>query len=534
MTGLSRSWLSATAVAAVATLALIAPNAVNAQTPKKGGILNFAIVAEPPTFDCHATTTFATIHPVAPAYNGLLRFRGDVNKKLEPVGDLAKSWEMSKDGLAYTFKLHDNVKFHDGTPMTSADVKASYERIIKPPTGIISARSALHQDIASIDTPDATTVVFKLSAPNGSMINNFASPFNCVYSAKKLAENPRYPEAEVMGTGAFKMGEHVKGQSYEGKRFDGYFEQGKPYLDGYKVFIVKSNAVVPGIQGGQFDAEFRGRSPKERDQLVAAMKDKVTVMEGSWTTNLLLAFNTQKKPFDDVRVRRALTMAIDRWGGSEPLAKISMLKFVGGFMRPGSAYALPKEELVKLPGYGTDIAKAREEAKKLLKEAGVENLKINFVNRNIAEPYTPAGIYVVDQWKRIGVETDHKQLETKLYFDAQANRDFDVTIEFIAEFVDDPSIQLQKLLSKDKSKASLSGHTDKEVDALFDKQARVVDPAERIKLVQALDKRITDQAYASMLFWWQRIIVINAKVKGWELHAAHFTGQDLSNVWLDQ
>ncbi len=373
-----------------------------------------------------------------------------------------------------------------------------------------------------------------MKAVNASMVNNFASPFNCIYSAKKLAENPKYPDTEVMGTGAFKFKEYVKGATFEGVRNPDYFEAGKPYLDGYKVFIVKSNAVVPGIQGGQFDAEFRGRSPKERDQLVAAMKEKVTVQEGPWTTNLLIAFNTQKKPFDDVRVRRALTMAIDRWGGSEPLSKISMLKFVGGFMRPGSAYALPKEELEKLPGYGKDIAKQREEAKRLLKEAGVENLKINFVNRNIAEPYTPAGIYVVDQWKRIGVEAEHKQLETKLYFDAQQNRDFDVTIEFIAEFVDDPSIQLQKLSSAAKSKTALPGHSDKTVDELFDKQARTVDPKERIKIVQELDKRITDNAYAAMLFWWQRIVVNNAKIKGWELHAAHFTGQDLQDVWLDQ
>ncbi|MFZ4806438.1 MAG: ABC transporter substrate-binding protein [Hyphomicrobiaceae bacterium] len=519
-------------LAASAGAMLAAP--VEAQTPKRGGVLSFSIVAEPPTLDCHATTTFATIHPVAPAYNGLLRFRGDVNKKLEITGDLSKSWEMSKDGLTYTFKLHDNVKFHDGSPMTSADVKASYERIVKPPAGIVSARQALHREITSIDTPDAGTVVFKLSAPNASMMNNFASPFNCVYSAKKLAENPRYPETEVLGTGPFKFKEYTKGSSYEGARFDGYFEPGKPYLDGYKVYIVKSNAVVPGMQGGQFDAEFRGRTPKERDQLVEAMKDKVTVMEGPWTTGLLLVFNTQKKPFDDVRVRRALTMAIDRWGGSTALSKISMLKFVGGFTRTGSEWALPEAELVKLPGYAKDAAKAREEAKRLLKEAGVENLKIKLVNRNVAEPYTPMGIYVVDQWRRIGVETDHQQLETKLYFDAQKERNFDATIEFIADYVDDPSLQFQKLLTSKKSSISLAGHEDTVLDELFDKQSRTIDPAERLKLAHEFDKRVIDQAYAGMLYWWQRIVVLNAKIKGWELHAAHFTGQDLSNVWLDQ
>ena len=527
---MTRKLMSALVAAAV----LLAAAPALAQTPKKGGVLNFSIVAEPPTLDCHATTTFATIHPVAPSYNGLLKFRGDVNKKLEIIGDLAKSWEMAPDGLTYTFKLNEGVKFHDGTPFSSADVKASYQRIMNPPAGVSSPRKALHEDIASIETPDANTVVFKMKAVNASMLNNFASPFNCIYSAKKLAENPKYPDTEVMGPGAFKFKEYVKAATSEGTRNPDYFEKGKPHLDGYKVFIVKSNAVVPGIQGGQFDAEFRGRSPKERDQLVAAMKEKVTVQEGPWTTNLLIAFNTQKKPFDDIRVRRALTMAIDRWGGSEPLSKISMLKFVGGFMRPGSDYAIPPQELEKLPGYSRAIAKQREEAKRLLKEAGVENLKINFVNRNIAEPYTPAGIYVVDQWKRIGVEAEHKQLETKLYFDAQQNRDFDVTIEFIAEFADDPSIQLQKLLSKDKNATALPGHSDKVVDELFDKQARTVDPKERIKIVQELDKRITDNAYAAMLFWWQRIVVNNAKIKGWELHAAHFTGQDLQDVWLDQ
>jgi peptide/nickel transport system substrate-binding protein len=511
-----------------------AAGAVEAQTPKRGGVLNFSIVAEPPTFDCHATTTFATIHPVAPAYNGLLKFRGDVNKKMEVVGDLAKSWEMSPDGLTWTFKLHDNVKFHDGSPMTSADVKASYERIVKPPAGVVSARQALHEEIKTIETPDATTVVFKMSEPNATMINNFASPFNCIYSAKKLAENPKYPETEVFGTGAFKFKEYVKGASYEGARFDGYFEAGKPYLDGYKVFIVKSNSVVPGIQGGQFDAEFRGRTPKERDQLVDAMKDKVTVMEGPWTTGLLLVFNTKKKPFDDVRVRRALTMAIDRWGGSQALSKISMLKYVGGFTRTGSEWALPEAELVSMPGYSKDAAKAREEARRLLKEAGVENLKVRLVNRNVAEPYTPMGVYVVDQWRRIGVETDHQQLETKLYFDAQKEGNFDATVEFIADYVDDPSIQYQKLLTSKKSSIALAGHQDEKLDELFDRQSRTVDVAERRKLAHEFEKRVIDQAYAGMLFWWQRIVVINSKIKGWELHAAHFTGQDLSNVWLDQ
>ncbi|MFM2421559.1 MAG: hypothetical protein RL291_89, partial [Pseudomonadota bacterium] len=311
---------------AAAAIAVAATGAV-AQTPKKGGVLNFAINSEPPTLDCHATTTFATIHPVRPMYSTLLQFRGDVNKKLDITGDLAKSWEMSKDGLTFTFKLHENVKFHDGSALTSADVKASYERIINPPEGVVSPRRALHADIASIDTPDATTVVFKLKQPNSSMINNFASPFNCIYSAAKLKENQKYMETAPMGSGAFQFVEYVKGATLAAKKFDGYFKAGLPHLDGYKTFIVKGPQIVPGIQGGQFDIEFRGRTPKEHEQLVQAMGNKVVSQTGPWTTTLLFTFNTKKKPFDDIRVRQALTMAIDRWGSADGLSKASFMRY---------------------------------------------------------------------------------------------------------------------------------------------------------------------------------------------------------------
>ena len=146
-----------------------------------------------------------------------------------------------------------------------------------------------------------------------------------------------------MGTGAFKFVEYVKGSHWRAVRFDQYFRKDRPYLDGYKAYFVRSNTVVSGLRGGQYDAEFRGRTPQERDQLVEAMKDKVTVQEGPWVTNILLTFNTERKPFDDVRVRRALTLAIDRWGGSEALGKVSLIKGVSGTFRPGAEWSLPKE-----------------------------------------------------------------------------------------------------------------------------------------------------------------------------------------------
>ena len=514
----------------VAAIAAVVP--AGAETPKSGGTLNFATVGEPPTSDCHATGTFATVHPVAPHYSTLLQFTGPHDKQTI-VGDLAESWDVSQDGLTYTFKLRRGVKFHDGSDFTAADIKATYERIVNPVEGVLSYRKAVHQDIAEISTTDPFTVVFRLHQPSPSMLLHFASPFNCVYSAVKLKQNPRYPETEVMGTGAFRFAEHVKGSYWAGKKFDQYFRPGRPYLDGYKVYFVRSTAVSPGLQGGQFDAEFRGRTPGERDQLVAAMKDKMVVMEGPWVTNILLTVNSEKKPFDDVRVRQALTLAIDRWGGSASLGRISLIRDVSGVFRPGASFSLGTAELETMPGFWRNIEKSRAEARRLLKEAGVSNLKVKLVNRP-GDPFSPAGVYAVDQWRRIGVETEVVVLEIKLWYDAMASGNFDVVIRNISDFADDPNAQFNTLISKVKSTIAYSRHSDTRFDDLYDRQARIMDPVGRLEVVNQLERLVLETAYNFPLLWYQRIVVNHKKVKGWELTPSHLTGQSLVDVWLDE
>jgi peptide/nickel transport system substrate-binding protein len=398
---------------------------------------------------------------------------------------------------------------------------------------VVSIRRAYYSDL-DVSAPNPTTLVFKLKNPMAGVLEALASPFNCIYSAAKLKQNPRYPETEIMGTGAFTLVEHVKGSHWVGKRFDGYYEQGKPYLDGYKAFFVKSSGVVPGILGGQFDAEFRGRNPSERAQLLDKMKDNLSVYEGTWVNNLMLVFNTTRKPFDDIKVRQALSLAIDRWGGSEALSKISILKFVGGVMRPGYSMSLPEAELVKLPGYSKDINKSRDEAKKLLEQAGLKDLKFKLLNRNVAEPYTPAAIYSIDQWRRIGVTVEHEQLETKLYQDRVASGDFDVAVEFQADFMDDPTAQFSKFLTKKTSPSGYSGHNDTKIDEMYEKQRRTIDVAERTKIVRDMERYALTQAYNVPILWWQRIIVNHKKIQGWHMTPSHYLWQDLTTVWLNQ
>ena len=520
------------AAVAAGLLALAATTASADVAPKRGGTLEFSVEAEPSNYDCHANTSFAFMHPVAPHYSTLLKFDGANYPQVK--GDLAESWTVSPDKLTYAFKLHPNVLFHDGSRMTSADVRASYERIAHPPEGVVSARQVNYGAISSIDTPDATTVVFHLKWPEASMLANFASPWNCIYSAAKLKEDANFPKAHVLGTGPFMFVEHVKGDHWSGKRFDKYFVSGRPYLDGYKADFLSGQAVVEAMEKGKIMAQFRSFTPAERDQLAEAMGDKLAVGEIPWMINLTVVFNTKHPPFNDARVRRALSLAIDRWKASETLQNTSYLKFVGGIMRPGYSMATPESELTALPGFSHDIAASRAEAKRLLAEAGVHDLTVKLTNRDIPAPYGPAGDYLIEAWRAVGVTVTQEKLKTKDWEGALQKGNFEVGIDFVGDYLDDPTLQLTKYVSADLSPVNYASSQDRFLDALYIGQAVTVDPRQRAKIVRDFERHALTEAYSVPFLWWNRIIANSTSVKGWHLTPSHYLDQDLTEVWLDK
>ena len=454
----------------------VAPAAAQDQ-PVRGGTLVFGINSgDPPTYDCHQSVLFPIIHLLTPHYSNLLKI--DTPNYPKIIGDLAESWTVADDAKTYTFKLHANVKFHDGSPFTAEDIKATYDRIRNPPQGVVSVRRGLLADIDTIETPDPLTVVFKLKQPNRALIYAFANPFNCVYSAAKLKENPLYPVRNVMGTGPFRFVEHVGGSHWTGERFKDYFKPGLPYLDGFRGAFTQGAALINALQGGQIMADFRSVTTADRDRLVAALGDKITVQESPWLNVLLVTFNTKKPPFNDPRVRRALSLAIDRWKAAEVLPRSSIMRYVGGYLRPGSELAAREEDLVKMPGFSKDIEASRTEAKRLLAEAGVPNLKVRLINRTISNLFTPAGIYIIDQWRQIGVETEHVQANEVLYNNSMNEGTFDVALDFQGDSVDEPTYQFARHLSVDLS-SNRGKYTDRALDELFERQKDMTDPKER-------------------------------------------------------
>jgi peptide/nickel transport system substrate-binding protein len=510
--------------------ALLVSPAVAQDQPVRGGTLVFGINSgDPPTYDCHQSALFPIIHLLTPHYSNLLKIDTANYPKL--TGDLAESWTVAEDAKTYTFKLHASVKFHDGSPFSAEDVKASYDRIRNPPQGVVSVRQGLVADIETIETPDPLTVIFRLKRPNRALIYAFGNPFNCIYSAAKLKENPLFPVRNVLGTGPFRLVEHVAGSHWQGERFKDYFKPGLPYLDGFRGAFTQGAALINALQGGQIMAEFRSVTTADRDRLVAALGDRITVHESPWLNVLLVTFNTKKPPFNDPRVRRALSLAIDRWKAAEVLPRSSIMRYVGAFTRPGSEFGAREEDLVRMPGFSKDIEASRAQAKALLASAGVPNLKVRLINRTVSNLYIPAGIYIIDQWRQIGVETEHVQANETLYNNSMNEGTFDVALDFQGDSVDEPTYQLARHLSVDLS-ANRGRYTDRAIDELFERQKDETDPKMRYMAVRAFEWRMLDEAYTVPLLWWQRIVVMRANIKGWGMTPSHLIGQDLETVWL--
>jgi len=501
-----------------------------AEKPVRGGTLVIPLHwGEPATFDCAAAGSAGVVMRVAPHYSSLLKL--DADRYPEVTGDLARSWTVSPDGLAYQFKLHTNVKFHDGTALTANDVKVSYDRLRNPPPGVVSLRQSMFEDIKSIEAPDDATLVIRLSAPNAAMLQLLAMPYACVYSAKLLASDPSYPAKKVMGSGPFKFTRYVAGSEWVGERFDGYFKAGQPYLDGFRALSVTPAAAINGLMAGQVHYSLRSLTDNEIDRIVGARGKDVKVVGRETTTpvRMWVSINTQKPPFNDARVRRALVLAVDQWNGGKAMSKITGVNVVGGFVRPGSPFARSNDELATQTGYSRDVAAARKEARRLLAEAGHPNLKLTFSN-NQAFPYF--GVFIVDQLRQIGVTVEHQMGDATTQTARKKSGNYDLIFDNPPEYLDDPTVQLSPFQMFKSNPTNTSRVDDEKMEALYDAQKREMDPAKRRQRVQELESYILDQGYAIPLFWQNWTRVIASDVGGVGEMPSNFLKMDLADVWL--
>jgi peptide/nickel transport system substrate-binding protein len=517
----------------LATAIVWAPVDGAAAEPRRGGVLLAVIGADAPSLDPHQETTFANLQLVAPLYSTLLQI--DPYSYPKVIGDVASEWNISADGLTYTFKIRPGIKFHDASPLTATDVKATYDKIVFPPPGTRSTRKLHYTAVERIDAPDAATVVFKLKHPSASLLDNLASPWNVIYPKTYLEKDPNYFMKNVMGSGPFKLKNYTRGSTFEGVRNPDYFVKDRPYLDGYKFFISTETSVrAAAIRSGRAYIEFRDLPLSEVDAIRKQLGDKVVIQETPMVGQFGVAMQNTVKPFTDVRVRKALTLGFDRYTGGKVLYQLTGLRDVGGLMRPGTEWAIPPAELERIPGFWRDAEKSRAEARRLLAEAGYPNgFRAVMKNRNVKLPYQDLAVYVIQEWRKIGVEVENRPLETATWFaDGRDTGSFELFIQPTVVFSDDPDQFLNGYTTG--ASGNWSRFSDPVIDDLFSRQARTIDRAERKKVVIELQKRVLEQAYYMPGLWWTRRVVHLSKVKNYVAPPSHYTNQKLQDVWLSE
>ena len=273
-----------------------APAALAQEKPQKGGVLRVALAGDPPSLDMHQESTFLVDIPFSTVYNTLVMYDPHGYPKI--IGDLAKSWTVSDDKLTWTFTLHQGVTFHDDSPLTSADVKVSWDRIVFPPEGIVSPRRSLYTAVKSIEAPDPSTVVFHLKHPSPSFLTMLAHPANFIFAKKYLDQDPQYYRQHAMGSGPFKMKEYIRGASIEMVRNPKYWKQGLPHMDGIKYYIIRDDgARAKAIRSDRADVEFRGFAPAEVEAITKQLGNKVIAAQAGQPGHWGVAFNVDKKPF---------------------------------------------------------------------------------------------------------------------------------------------------------------------------------------------------------------------------------------------
>jgi peptide/nickel transport system substrate-binding protein len=389
-------------VAGVLAVAMATP-ALAAKTS-----VTLGMVLEPPNLDPTAGAA-AAIDEVTYAniFQGLTRFAEDGSIK----PDLAKSWDISEDGLTYTFHLHDGVTFHDGTKMTAEDVKFSLDRARAPDS--TNAQKALFTDIKSVDVVDPLTVKVTLSKPNGSFLFNMAWGDAVIVSKKTIADEATHP----VGTGPFMFKEWIKGDHVTLTKYPDYWGTPVKLETATFKFISDPTAAFAAMMAGDVDAFPNYPAPENLDQFKADPRFKVIV--GSTEGETILAMNNGTKPFDNIKVREAVAHAIDR------KAIIDGAYF--GYGTPiGSHFAPQNPAYVDLTG----LSKYDPElSKKLLAEAGYPD---GFKTTLKLPPPSYArrgGEIVAAQLRAVGIEPEIINVEWAQWLqEVFKDKNYDMTI----------------------------------------------------------------------------------------------------------
>lgn len=467
-------------------------------TSASAASLNVAIDSSPAGLDPHLITAFNSVVVVqSNIYEGLT----DINAELDVVPDLAKSWEVSEDGLSYTFKLHEGVTFHDGSAMDANDVAASIRRVQAESTGSPLASRVL--PVTGIEVVDSTTVKLTLDAPFAPILSALAGiaivPEELESDIEKLQQTP-------IGTGPFKFDEWQPNGYIALTKFDGYREDGLPKLDGVRFnFVPEAATRQVGLTSGDYDI-LPGIDPATALQLQA--QPSVSVLETRDVAYTLLGMNVTRGPLAEPKVRRAINMLLNRqeiidgalFGAGVP----------GGPLSPAlSSWALDNSEFAC---YTPDV----DGAKAMLEEAGVDmpiKLSVLVLPRQDARDISQV---IQQQLAAGGVEVELVNKEIGEFVQDWRNSDFDLFVSANGGNPDPDQYFYRTFYSGGST--NVFQYDNAELNSLLDEGRTETDPAKRKEIYDDVQRTLACEGPVAHLAYGNLFTAVNNKVDGFEIY----------------
>lgn len=490
--------LSAVVVAG-SLLASIAPAAAQ----KQGGTLRVYNSSNPPSLSIHEEGTIATVMPMASVFNNLV-----LSDQTKPTSgpdtvtpDLAESWSYNDDQTELTFKLRQGVKWHDGKPFTAKDVQCTWHWIIEKEKGGFrkNPRKVWYSNLKEVTVENDYQATFHLEHPQPSLLTLLASGFGVVYPchvpAKDMRTNP-------IGTGPFIFKEFNSNASIKVVRNPDYWKKGMPYLDGINWTIVRSRPTrVLAFTAGEFDLTFIGDVTMP---ILGQVKDQApqAICELAPTNvTVNLAVNRTKPPFDNVTIRKAMELAVDR--SSFITIVTHGAGMISGAMLPppDGAWGMPKEELEKLESYAGTVDERRAKARALMESQGynaANKLKIKVSTRDFTAYKDPA-VILVDQLNQIYFDAELEIVESSLYFSRMIKGSYDLALNLTGSAVDDPDAVL-KANYLCGAQNNYTNYCNPAIDELINAQSRETDPVKRKAIVWDIERALIEDGARPMIY----------------------------------
>ena len=525
-------------VAALVAAGLALAPATGAFAQKSGGVLKVTHRDNPPSASIHEEATISTVMPFMSIYNNLVVFdpKTKQNAPDHIVPDLATEWAWSKDGTELTFKLRDGVKWHDGKPFTSADVKCTWDMVKGGEDSKLrkNPRKSWFFNLKEVTTNGPNEVTFHLGRPQPSLLTMLAGAFSPVYPCHVPVAQMR---TKPIGTGPFKFVELKQNESIKLVKNPDYWKKGRPYLDGIEFSIIPNRATaVLAFVSGRFDLTFTSEiSPTVMNDIKAQMPQAICEMLPTNTQANLLV-NRDKPPFDNAQIRKAMVLAIDRSAFTDIIGKDTNRQ--GGTMLPPpeGLWGMPPEFLATVAGYGADHEKQREEGRKIMRELGYsaeKPLKIKVSTRNIAT-YRDQAVILIDHLKKVYIEGELEPLDTAVWYNRMARKDFTVGLNVQGVGIDDPDVVFYETFSCG-SERNYTNYCSPEIEKLFDQQSRMTDTEARRKLVWQIDKQLQEDGARPVIQHDWGATCWRPEVKGLNLAInTIYNHWRFEDVWLDR